>query len=101
MDSPWRWRAVGHSPTVAAAPTGTTNATGSTLHQATGNAQITAEPGAAAQQAAQLQQPFGGDTGAPCYSTTSGAGAGPDGTENGGAPRVNSPRGQGKTPKSV
>jgi hypothetical protein len=48
----------------AAAPTGTTNATGSTVHQTTGNAQITAKPGAAAQQAAQLQQPFGGDTGA-------------------------------------
>ena len=40
------------------------NATGSTMHQTTGNAQITAKPGAAAQQAAQLQQPFGGDTGA-------------------------------------
>src|SRR4051794_2534342 len=29
-----------------------------------GNAQITATPGAAAQQAAQQQQPFGGDVGA-------------------------------------
>ena len=56
--------AIAGAPMAAAAPTGTTNATGSTVHQAPGNAQITAAPGAAAQQAAQLQQPFGGDTGA-------------------------------------
>jgi hypothetical protein len=35
-----------------------------TVHQSPGNAQITATPGAAAQQAAQQQQPFGGDLGA-------------------------------------
>ena len=34
------------------------------VQQNPGNAQITATPGAAAQQAAQQQQPFGGDTGA-------------------------------------
>jgi hypothetical protein len=52
--------AIAAAPTAAAA----TVATGSTVHQTPGNAQITAVPGAAAQQAAQLQQPFGGDTGA-------------------------------------
>jgi hypothetical protein len=54
---------------IAAAPTAaaTTLATGSTVNQNPGNAQITAEPGGAAQQAAQLQQPFGGDTGALLY----------------------------------
>jgi hypothetical protein len=56
--------AIAAAPMAAAAPTGTTNATGSTVHQTTGNAQITARPGAAAHQAAQLQQPFGGDMGA-------------------------------------
>lgn len=35
-----------------------------TMQQSPGNAQITATPGAAAQQAAQQQQPFGGDMGA-------------------------------------
>ena len=35
-----------------------------TVQQSQGNAQITATPGAAAQQAAQQQQPFGGDMGA-------------------------------------
>ena len=51
---------------IAAAPTAaaTTVRTGSTVNQNPGNAEITAEPGAAAQHAAQLQQPFGGDTGA-------------------------------------
>ncbi len=34
------------------------------VHQTQGNAQVTATPGAAAQEAAQNQQPFGGDTGA-------------------------------------
>src|ERR1700752_2652422 len=56
--------AIAAAPMAAAAPTGTTKATGSTVHQATGNAQLTAHPGLAAQQAARLQQPFGGDTGA-------------------------------------
>jgi len=35
-----------------------------TVQQSQGNTQITATPGAAAQQAAQQQQPFGGDMGA-------------------------------------
>ena len=35
-----------------------------TVQQSPGNAQITATPGAAAQRAAQQQQPFGGDMGA-------------------------------------
>jgi hypothetical protein len=35
-----------------------------TVHQSPGNVQVTATPGAAAQQAAQQQQPFGGDMGA-------------------------------------
>ena len=51
---------------IAAAPTAaaTTGAGGSTVHQTPGNAEITAAPGAAAQEASQLQQPFGGDEGA-------------------------------------
>jgi hypothetical protein len=51
---------------IAAAPlaSAATSVSGSTAGQNTGNAQITATPGAAAQQAAQLQQPFGGDSGA-------------------------------------
>ena len=52
--------AIAVAPTAAA----TTGATGSTVNQSPGNAQITAQPGAAAQHAAQLQQPFGGDMGA-------------------------------------
>ena len=39
----------------------------STVHQTPGNAQITATPGYAAQEAAQAQQPFGGDEGALLY----------------------------------
>jgi hypothetical protein len=35
-----------------------------TVQQSQGNAQITATPGAAAEQAEQQQQPFGGDMGA-------------------------------------
>jgi hypothetical protein len=38
-----------------------------TVHQSPGNAEITATPGAASQQAAQNQQPFGGDMGALLY----------------------------------
>jgi hypothetical protein len=34
------------------------------VHQTEGNAQVTASPGAAAHEAAQNQQPFGGDAGA-------------------------------------
>ncbi len=47
---------------IAAAPTAT--AADATVVQSPGNAQITATPGGdAAQQAADLQQPFGGDMG--------------------------------------
>jgi hypothetical protein len=51
---------------IAAAPSAaaTTSASGSTVNQNSGNAQITAQPGVAAQQAAQLQQPFGRASGA-------------------------------------
>ena len=35
-----------------------------TVHQTPGNAEVTATPGPAAQEAGQLQLPFGGDTGA-------------------------------------
>jgi hypothetical protein len=38
-----------------------------TVHQSPGNAEITATPGEAAQQAAQDQLPFGGDSGALLY----------------------------------
>jgi hypothetical protein len=38
-----------------------------TVHQSPGNAEITATPGAASQEAAQNQQPFGGDSGALLY----------------------------------
>ena len=34
------------------------------MQQSPGNAQVTATPGAAAQEAAQNQMPFGGDSGA-------------------------------------
>jgi hypothetical protein len=45
---------------ISAAPTATAEAT---IIQSPGNAQITAQPGVASEQAAQLQQPFGGDMG--------------------------------------
>ena len=45
---------------ISAAPMATAEAT---IVQSPGNAQITAQPGVASQQAAQLQQPFGGDMG--------------------------------------
>jgi hypothetical protein len=45
---------------ISAAPTATAEAT---IVQSPGNAQITAQPGVASEQAAQLQQPFGGDMG--------------------------------------
>jgi hypothetical protein len=38
-----------------------------TVQQSPGNAQIVATPGVAAQEAAQNQQPFGGDSGALLY----------------------------------
>jgi hypothetical protein len=47
--------AIGFAP-IAAADT--------TVNQNQGNAEITARPGSAASEAAQLQQPFGGDSGA-------------------------------------
>ena len=50
--------AVGFAPIAAAAPTNTGDAT---VVQNPGNAQITAQPGQSAQNASQLQQPFGGD----------------------------------------
>ena len=52
--------AIAVAPTAAAA----TFATRSTVHENPGNAQITAVPGGPAHEAAQLQQPFGGDMGA-------------------------------------
>jgi hypothetical protein len=53
---------IGLAPVAAAAPTGTTSTdTGSaTIVQSPGNAQVTAIPGAAAEQAGQIQYPFFG-----------------------------------------
>jgi hypothetical protein len=48
--------AIGLAPIAAAA----TESVGSTVVQSPGNAQVTATPGAAAQQAGQLQYPFFG-----------------------------------------
>ena len=54
---------------IAAAPlaAATTSVSGSTAGANSGNSQITVSPGPAAQEAAQLQQPFGGDPGALLY----------------------------------
>jgi hypothetical protein len=53
--------AIGFAPIASALPTGTSTDTGgSTLYQSPGNAQITAQPGPAAQEAAQQQYPFFG-----------------------------------------
>ena len=52
--------AIAAAPLAAAVPTGTTNGTGS-ANQSPGNVEITAVPGQSAHNAAQLQQPFGGD----------------------------------------
>jgi hypothetical protein len=51
---------------IAAAPTAAadTGTAGPNVQQSPGNVQITATPGGAAQQAAQAQEPFGGDMGA-------------------------------------
>ena len=51
---------------IAAAPTAaaTTGTAGANVQQTPGNVQITAGPGGAASEAAQLQQPFGGYSGA-------------------------------------
>ena len=51
---------IGFEPIAAAAPTATTNTGAATVVQSPGNAQVTAQPGVAAQQAAQLQAPFFG-----------------------------------------
>jgi hypothetical protein len=53
--------AIAASAAIGLAPIAAADAT---VQQSQGNAQITATPGAAAQQAAQQQQPFGGDMGA-------------------------------------
>ena len=74
--------AIAAAPMAAATPTGTTNATGSTVHQTTGNAQITAVPAAWLRNRPPSCSNHSAGIWAPCYSTTSGAGAGPDGTEN-------------------
>ena len=52
---------VGFAPIAAAAPTAiTTNTGAATVVQSPGNAQITAQPGVAAQNAAEQQNPFFG-----------------------------------------
>ena len=48
---------------LAATAAAATLPTGSSVTQSNGNAQIVATPGPAAQEAGQLQQPFGGDYG--------------------------------------
>ena len=53
--------AIAASAAIGLAPIAAADAT---VQQSQGNAQITASPGAAAQQAARQQQPFGGDMGA-------------------------------------
>ena len=52
--------AIGFAPIATAAPTATTNTGDATIVQSPGNAQITAQPDVAAQQAGQLQYPFFG-----------------------------------------
>ena len=56
--------AIAASAAIGLAPIAAADAT---VQQSQGNAQITATPGAAAEQAAQQQQPFGGDIGAPLF----------------------------------
>ena len=53
--------AIAASAAIGLAPIAAADAT---VQQSQGNAQITASPGAAAEQAARQQQPFGGDIGA-------------------------------------
>jgi len=50
--------AIGFAPLAAAAPIGVTTSTGATVVQTPGNAQVTAQPGVAAQHANQLQSPY-------------------------------------------
>jgi len=53
---------------IGLAPIAAADATAdATVQQSPGNAQIVATPGAASQEAAQNQQPFGGDSGALLY----------------------------------
>jgi hypothetical protein len=54
--------AIAASAAIALAPIA--SAADVSVQQSPGNAQVTATPGAAAQQAAQQQLPFGGDVGA-------------------------------------
>ena len=54
--------AIAASAAIALAPIA--SAADVSVQQSPGNAQVTATPGAAAQQAAQQQLPFGGDMGA-------------------------------------
>ncbi len=53
--------AIAASAAIGLAPIASADAN---VQQSPGNAQVTATPGAAAQQAAQQQLPFGGDVGA-------------------------------------
>ena len=55
--------AIGLAP-IASADVSVQQSPGNGVQQSAGNAQVTATPGAAAQQAAQQQLPFGGDVGA-------------------------------------
>lgn len=49
------------------APAASADSSGNQVKPNTGNAQIVATPGVAASEAAQMQQPFGGDFGALLY----------------------------------
>ena len=79
--------AIAAAPMAAAAPTGTTTATGQPCtsprampRSPLGPARLRNRPPSCSNHSAGIR--------APCYSTTSGAGAGPDGTENDGALRA-------------
>ena len=56
--------AIGLAPIASAADVIVQQRAGNGVQQSPGNIQVTATPGAAAQQAAQQQLPFGGDVGA-------------------------------------
>ena len=56
--------AIGLAPIASAADVIVQQRAGNGVQQSPGDAQVTATPGAAAQQAAQQQLPFGGDVGA-------------------------------------
>jgi hypothetical protein len=55
--------AIALAPIASAADVSVQQSPGIGVQQSPGNAQVTATPGAAAQQAAQQQLPFGGDVG--------------------------------------